>query len=76
MGSGKPMRVLLSIFSVNEQILHIRKILEVLGCEVEVIYSDAYRQVCPYYRKKIDELGFHSAKRDYLKSVHEKSESV
>ena len=76
MGSGKPMRVLLSIFSVNEQILHIRKNLEVLGCEVEVIYSDAYRQVCPYYRKKIDELGFHSAKRGYLKSVHEKIDEL
>lgn len=48
------MKVLLSIFSVNEKILHIQKSLESLGCEVELIYSDAYRQVCPYYRKKLD----------------------
>lgn len=54
------MKVLLSIFSVNEKILHIQKSLESLGCEVELIYSDAYRQVCPYYRKKLDELGLHS----------------
>lgn len=54
------MKVLLSIFSVNESILHIQKSLESLGCEVELIYSDAYRQVCPYYRKKLDEWGLHS----------------
>lgn len=45
------MKVLLSIFSGNEKILHIQKSLESLGCEVELMYSDAYRQVCPYYRK-------------------------
>ncbi len=66
----------MSIFSVNEQILHIRKNLEALGCEVEVVYSDAYRQVCPYYKKKMDELGFHAAKSGYLKSVHEKIDGL
>lgn len=66
------MKVLLSIFSVNESILHIQKSLESLGCEVELIYSDAYRQVCPYYRKKLDELGLHSGRRKYLQSVHDR----
>ena len=66
------MKVLLSIFSVNESILHIQKSLESLGCEVELMYSDAYRQVCPYYRKKFDELGLHSGRRKYLQSVHDR----
>lgn len=66
------MKVLLSIFSGNEKILHIKKSLESLGCEVELMYSDAYRQVCPYYRKKLDELGLHSGRRKYLQSVHDR----
>ncbi len=70
------MRILLSIFSVNEQILHVQKALESLGCEVEVVYSDAYRQVCPYYKKKMDELGFHSAKQKWLKSMKEKIDGL
>lgn len=45
------MKVLLIIFSINEQILHIKKNLQSLGCEVECIYSDSYQQVCPYYMK-------------------------
>ena len=36
------------------------------------MYSDAYRQVCPYYRKKFDELGLHSGRRKYLQSVHDR----
>lgn len=35
------MKVLLIIFSVNEQILHIKKNLQSLGCEVKCIYSDS-----------------------------------
>ncbi len=70
------MKVCLSIFSVNEQILHIRKNLESLGCEVEVVYSDAYRLTCPYYKKKLDEMGFHSAKQKYLKAVQEKMDTI
>lgn len=66
------MKVLLSIFSVNEKILHIQESLESIGCEVKVIYSDAYRQVCPYYMKKLDELGFHSGREKFLKGVHDR----
>lgn len=70
------MRVLLSIFSINEQILHIQKALQSLGCEVEVLYTDSYRQICPYYMKKIDELGFHSGKQKYLASIRRKVDTL
>ena len=66
------MRVLLSIFSINEQILHVKKNLQALGCEVKLVYSDSYKQICPYYMKKIDELGFHFGKQRYLKLVQNK----
>ncbi len=66
---GSRMRVVLSVFSGNERILHVQKVLESLGCEVELLYSDAYRQVCPYYRKKLDEMGFHGGARKYLQFV-------
>lgn len=63
------MKVLLIIFSINEQILHIKKNLQSLGCEVECIYSDSYQQVCPYYMKKIDKIGIHIGRNLYLKSI-------
>ena len=66
------MKVLLSIFSVNEQILHIGKILKDLDCDVEIIYADSYRYICPYYMKKIDELGIHIGRNNYLESIHKK----
>lgn len=63
------MKVLLIIFSINEQILHIKKNLQSLGCEVEYIYSDSYQQVCPYYMKKIDKIGIHIGRNRYLRSI-------
>ena len=72
MDAGKRMRVVLSVFSGNEQILHVQKILESLGCEVAFVPSDSYRQVCSYGKKKLDEMGFHGGKRKYLQSVRDK----
>lgn len=63
------MKVLLIIFSINEQILHIKKNLQSLGCEVECIYSDSYQQVCPYYMKKLDKIGIHIGRDRYLESI-------
>lgn len=63
------MKVLLIIFSINEQILHIKKNLQSLGCEVECIYSDSYQQVCPYYMKKLDKIGIHIGRNRYLESI-------
>lgn len=63
------MKVVLCVFFGNEQILHVRKILESLGCEVEFVPSDSYRQVCPYGKKKLDEMGFHGGRQKYLQSV-------
>ncbi len=72
MGIERQMRVVLSVFSGNEKILHVRKILESLGCEVEFVPSDSYRQVCPYWKKKLDEMGFHGGRRKYLQSVRDR----
>lgn len=72
MDAGRQMRVVLSVFSGNEQILHVRKILESLGFEVAFVPSDSYRQVCPYWKKKLDEMGFHGGRQKYLQSVRER----
>ena len=72
MDAERRMRVVLSVFSGNEQILHVQKILESLGCEVAFVPSDSYRQVCSYGKKKLDEMGFHGGKRKYLQSVRDK----
>ncbi len=72
MGIERQMRVVLSVFSGNEKILHVRKILESLGCEVEFVPSDSYRQACPYWKKKLDEMGFHGGRRKYLQSVRDR----
>ncbi len=66
------MKVLLSIFSVNEQILHIRENLQSLGCDVRYIDTDPYRQNCSYFAKKIDEIGIRCGRYKYLERVHNK----
>ena len=64
------MKVLLSVFSINEQILHIRENLQSLGCNVRYIDTDPYRQTCSYFAKKIDEIGIQCGRHKYLEYVH------
>lgn len=59
------LKILLGIFSRNDDILQIQTSLERLGHEVIPIYTDNYRQICPYYKKKLDKLGVHFFKKRY-----------
>lgn len=45
------MKIIVGIFSRNDHILHIEKLLKSLGHEVITVYTDAYRMTCSYYQK-------------------------
>lgn len=59
------MKIVLGIFSRNDKILLVSETLKKLGHDVRVVYTDAYRMVCPYYKKKLDKLGLHSDRIKY-----------
>lgn len=59
------MRILLEIFSRNDEILQIKRALQSLGHEVITIYEDSYRETCPYYQKKLDQIGVHTFRKRY-----------
>lgn len=59
------MRIVLGIFSRNDKILLVEETLKKLGHDVRIVYTDAYRMVCPYYKKKLDKLGFHNDRVKY-----------
>lgn len=59
------MKIIVGIFSRNDHILHIEKLLKSLGHEVITVYTDAYRMTCSYYQKKLDKLGFHGKRKAY-----------
>ena len=64
-GLDTVLKILLGIFSRNDNILQIQASLERLGHEVIPIYTDNYRQICPYYKKKLDKLGVHFFRTRY-----------
>lgn len=59
------MKIVLGIFSRNDKILLVSETLKKLGHDVRVVYTDAYRMVCPYYKKKLDKLGLHGDRVEY-----------
>lgn len=59
------MKIVLGIFSRNDKILLVSETLKKLGHDVRVVYTDAYRMVCPYYKKKLDKLGLHGDRVKY-----------
>lgn len=66
------MRIVLGIFSRNDKILQIEKSLKNIGHEVRTVYTDSYYSVCPYYKKKMDKLGFHADRIKYQEKLKEK----
>lgn len=61
------MKILVSIFSKNEKILHIKDNLQELNYEVKLLYADSYEYHCTYVMKKIDELGIHNGRNRYYR---------
>ena len=59
------MKIVLAIFSRNDKILLVDKTLKKIGCDVRTVYTDAYRMICPYYKKKIDKMGLSSSRIKY-----------
>ena len=59
------MKIVLGIFSRNDKILLVSETLKKLGHDVRVVYTDAYRMICPYYKKKLDKLGLHGDRVKY-----------
>ena len=64
-GLDTVLKILLGIFSRNDNILQIQISLERLGHEVIPVYTDNYRQICPYYKKKLDKLGVRFFRKRY-----------
>ena len=60
------MKIILGIFSRNNEILHIEESLCKLGHEVVTVHTDTYRMVCPYYKKKLDKIGIHKYRDAYV----------
>lgn len=52
-------------FSRHERLLLIKDALELMGHSVRLVYSDNYYHTVPYYKKKLDKLGFHAGHRRY-----------
>lgn len=59
------MKIILGIFSGNDKVLGIKESLEKMGHEVMPVYTDDYRMICPYYKKKLDKMGFHLFRMKY-----------
>lgn len=70
------MKIQLVIFSRNDDILHITETLKHMGHEVRTIYADAYRAVCPYYKRRLDKMGFDSFRLKWERRWLEKLNSM
>ncbi len=74
------MKILLGIFSRHDEILHITETLQHMGHEVRTIYTDTYRAVCPYYKRRLDKMGFKSFRlnweRNWLERLNKMAEEL
>ena len=65
------MRIVLAIFSRNDKILLIEDTLKKMGHDVRTVYTDAYRMICSYYKKKMDKLGLKGSRIRYERNWKE-----
>lgn len=70
------MKVLLAIFSKNEEILHIEDALKELNCETKIFYTDSYECQCTYIMKKVNEIGLHNGRDDYYRKFYKRFTST
>lgn len=60
------MKILCVICEWNEQVLHMRDVFTALGHRTEFFVTYPYAAHCSYYRKKIDDWGFHGGRDQFV----------